>query len=64
MKDWAEREAEKILDAFLAYEGPDDFLLLQEDIAAALSRTYEMASHGKTPSTDTDLSSLPPYLQQ
>ena len=62
MENWAEQEAEKILDAFLAYKGPDDLLLLQRAIAAVLCRAYEMGRHGKTPDTAVDPSSLPPDL--
>jgi hypothetical protein len=29
MESWAEKEAEKILDDFVAYEGADDLLKLQ-----------------------------------
>ena len=36
MPDWADREAEHIVDKFVAYEGPDDLLRLQQSIAAAL----------------------------
>jgi hypothetical protein len=62
MEDWAERKAEKILDAFLAYEGPDDLLLLQQAIAAELNRAYEMGRNGKTPDTTLDPGSCPPDL--
>ena len=54
MEDWADREAENILDAFLAYKGPDDLLVLQRAIAAVLCRVYEMGRHGKTPDTAVD----------
>jgi len=42
MKQWAELEAGKILDAFAAYDGPDDLLRLQGAIARALCHFYEM----------------------
>ena len=41
MESWAEKEAEKILDDFAAYEGADDLLKLQQAIARALCRAYE-----------------------
>ena len=42
MKQWAELEAEKIVDAFVAYEGPDDLLKLQTAIAHTLFHCYEL----------------------
>lgn len=61
MENLVDREAEKILDAFLAYKGPDNLLLLQRAVAAALCRAYEMARPGKTPDIDMDpQSTLPP----
>jgi hypothetical protein len=38
LKDWAEKEAEAIVDKFVADEGPDDLLRLQMAIAAALRK--------------------------
>ncbi len=52
MEDWAEQEAEKILDAFFSSEGPDDLLLLQQAIAAELSRAYKIGRQGKPPHAD------------
>ena len=42
MKDWADQEAEKILDEFVANEGSDDLLKLHEAIVRALYQAYEM----------------------
>jgi hypothetical protein len=42
MNHWAELEAEKIVDAFVAYEGPDDLLKLQTAIARTLFHFYEL----------------------
>ena len=42
MKQWAELEAEKIVDAFVAYDGPDDLLKLQAAIARTLCHFYEL----------------------
>ena len=39
--DWAEEEAEAIVDDFAADEGPDDLLRLQTAIAVALLKAYE-----------------------
>jgi hypothetical protein len=55
MDDWAEREAEKIIDAFVAYDGPDDLLRLQQAIASALCQTYEIGRWGKMPEVVIDL---------
>src|SRR6266850_911141 len=38
---WAERQAEGIVDAFIADEEPEDLLRLEEAIANALRRAYE-----------------------
>lgn len=51
--DWAHTEAEKIVNAFLAYEGSDDLLLLQQAIAAALSLSYQRGRDGTTPDIDS-----------
>ena len=50
--DWADREAEKLLDAFLAYEGSDDLVLLQQAIVGVICRAYEMGRDGKTAETN------------
>ena len=42
MKQWAELEAEKIVDAFVAYDGPDDLLKLQAAIARTICHFYEL----------------------
>ena len=55
MDTWAEREAETIIDAFVAYEGPDDLLRLQHAIAAALHRAFEIGCRGKMPDMPLDL---------
>jgi hypothetical protein len=41
MEDWAEKEAEVIVDAFVADESSSDLLNLQGAIANALRRAYE-----------------------
>jgi hypothetical protein len=41
LNDWAEEEAEAIVDRFVADEGPDDLLRLQTAIAAALRNAYD-----------------------
>jgi len=41
MKDWADQEAEKILDEFVANAGPDDLLKLHEAIVRALCQAYD-----------------------
>jgi hypothetical protein len=38
---WAEKQAEVIVDAFLADGEPEDLLRLEQAIADALRRTYE-----------------------
>ncbi|MDQ6733556.1 MAG: hypothetical protein M3Z35_05475 [Nitrospirota bacterium] len=42
IKKWADQEAEKILDEFVANEGSDDLLKLHEAIVQALCQAYEM----------------------
>lgn len=37
---WADKQAERIIDTFLGYEGPDDLLRLKDDIEQALCRAY------------------------
>ena len=49
MESWAEKEAEKILDDFAAYEGADDLLKLQQAIARALCRAYEAGKAHRPP---------------
>lgn len=49
MDDRAEKEAERIVDAFVADQGPEDLLRLQQTIAAALRRAFE---RGKQESGD------------
>ena len=51
MMDWADRQAETIVDAFLAYQGENDVLRLRRVIAVALCRAAEMGRAGKTPDT-------------
>ncbi len=41
MEDWAEKEAEAIIDRFVADESPADLLRLQQSIAEALRVAYE-----------------------
>ncbi|WP_447979348.1 hypothetical protein [Candidatus Nitrospira bockiana] len=41
MTDWAEKEAEAIVDSFVADESSADLLRLQQAIAEALRRAYE-----------------------
>jgi len=40
MADWADKKAEKILDALMADKSPEDLLHLQESIADALRLAY------------------------
>jgi hypothetical protein len=63
MADWADREAEKILDAFLAYEGPDDLLMLQHELVAAQRFAFEMGCLGKALDTPIAPRRLPQYLR-
>jgi hypothetical protein len=39
--DWAEKEAETIIDRFVSDESSADLLSLQQSIAAALCRAYD-----------------------
>ena len=48
MEQWADKEAERILDAFMASEGSDDLLKLQTAIANAVRRAYEAGKQGST----------------
>ena len=45
----ASRKKEKIIDAFVSYEGSDDLLKLQQAIATALCRAFELGSKGRSP---------------
>jgi len=47
MSDWAEQQAETIVDAFVADQGPEDLLRLQQAIANALRRAYERGKQEK-----------------
>jgi hypothetical protein len=47
--DWADRQAETIVDDFLSYRGPNDLLWLQRAIAAALCRAKEAGQAGTSP---------------
>ena len=49
IEEWAETEAERILDSFVSYEGSDDLLKLEQAIAAALCRAYEMGTERGKP---------------
>ncbi|MEP6887970.1 MAG: hypothetical protein ABI945_06565 [Nitrospirales bacterium] len=42
MTQWAEMEAEIILDRLTLHNSPDDLLMLQKAIAKSLGRWYEM----------------------
>jgi hypothetical protein len=46
MEDWAEKEAEGIVDSFVADESSADLLRLQQAIADALRRAYEKGREG------------------
>ncbi len=49
MRDWADKEAETILDEFVENEGSDDLLKLHEAIVQALCHAYEMGkNNGKS----------------
>jgi hypothetical protein len=41
MMDWADREAAKIVDDFVANHNSDDLLRLQHSIAAIIRQVYE-----------------------
>jgi hypothetical protein len=43
MTDWADNEAERIVDDFVANESSEDLLRLQEAIAAAIRDAYKRA---------------------
>lgn len=59
MEQWANKEAERILDAFMASEGSDDLLKLQTAIADALRRTYEAGKKKETCSSNSRMSKAP-----
>jgi hypothetical protein len=61
--EYPEQEAEKIVDAFLAYEGPDDLSLLQREVVAAVKFAYEMGCFGKALAPHTAPRRLPRYLR-
>jgi len=44
--DWADQQAENIIDDFVAYDGPDDLLRLQESIALAIRQASTPAPPG------------------
>jgi hypothetical protein len=44
MADWADKKAEKILDAFMADKTPEDMLHLQESIADALRLAFQQGA--------------------
>jgi hypothetical protein len=48
MTDWAEQQAEAIIDAFMADESSADLLHLQQMIEEALRRAYDHANPGTT----------------
>jgi hypothetical protein len=47
MGDWAEKEAEAIVDRFVADESSADLLRLQQSIAEALRAAYEKGREAK-----------------
>jgi hypothetical protein len=47
MGDWAEKEAEAIVDRFVADESSADLLRLQQSIAQALRTAYEKGKKEK-----------------
>jgi hypothetical protein len=52
VEHWANQEAKKIADAFLAYGRSDDLVLFQQTIIAALCRAYESGRASKSPDTN------------
>ena len=42
VKEWADREAETILDTFMTYDSSDDLLKLHRLIAESISRASEV----------------------
>jgi hypothetical protein len=47
MEDWADKEAEAIVDRFVADESSADLLRLQQSIAEALRAAYEKGREAK-----------------
>ena len=47
MEDWAEKEAEAIIDRFVADESSADLLRLQQSIAEALRAAYRKGKEAK-----------------
>ena len=47
MEDWAEKEAEAIIDRFVADESSADLLRLQQSIAEALRAAYQKGKEAK-----------------
>jgi hypothetical protein len=47
MEDWAEKEAEAIVDQFVADESSSDLLRLQQSIANALRTAYQKGEEVK-----------------
>lgn len=52
MADWAEQQAEAIVDTFVADQGPEDLLRLQQAIANALRQAYERGKREKEKKND------------
>ena len=48
MEDWADKEAEGIVDRFVEDESSADLLRLQQSIAQALRAAYEKGKREKT----------------
>ena len=48
MEDWADKEAEAIVDRFVADESSADLLRLQQSIAEALRAAYEKGRETKS----------------
>ena len=48
MEDWADKEAEAIVDQFVADESSADLLRLQQSIAEALRAAYEKGREAKS----------------
>jgi hypothetical protein len=48
MEDWADKEAEAIVDRFVADESAADLLRLQQSIAQALRAAYEKGREAKS----------------
>ena len=50
MEDWAEKEAEAIVDRFVADESSADLLRLQQSIAEALRTAYHKGKEARNAS--------------